>query len=92
MENTILKQNLTGRKFLCIGLEENVTKIWSHAFKVMGEYYELKLDFEHENKNNENTLLLACGEGGMKYVDASQFILLDSDEPHVLTNVWISLN
>ena len=87
--------NFTGRKFMCISLEENPLTVeeWANAFKVGSIYYECMLDSDGKNLATEmdDVVLLMDDDKNVKYADQNQFIEVEGMHS-MLNNMWIGLN
>jgi hypothetical protein len=89
--------NFTGRKFMCISLEENPNSIelWSTAFSIGSVYYELKMDSDGNNLTvkdlDVNAVLLMDENKNSIYVDREQFVEVEGMHK-IINNMWIGLN
>ena len=93
--------NFTGKKFMCISLQENpkLIELWSDGFKIGGVYYELKLDIDGQNiakqysdLNGDDEIILLMDENeNTIYADKEQFVEVEGMH-RLLNNMWIGLN
>lgn len=89
--------NFTGKKFMCISLEENPKSVeeWSSGFKIGGIYYECRLDSDGKNlilNDEKNNIILLMDENkNIIYVDYEQFVEVEGMHK-LLNNMWIGLN
>ena len=88
--------NFTGRKFMCLSLEENesIVSEWANGFSIGKIYYELILDSDGLNliDGDEDDVLLLMNENKQTmYVEKDKFI--ETKGTHkILNNMWIGLN
>lgn len=74
-----ITENLTGKKFMCLSLNENPETVeeWSNHFKINRTYNEAKKDAEGNNlvKNVDcGVLLLINDNGDTVYADKNNFV------------------
>jgi hypothetical protein len=89
--------NFTGKKFMCISLEENSKTVeeWSSGFNIGNIYYECRLDIDGKNLINNNNIdeiiLLMDENKNIIYADKTQFIEVEGMHK-LISNMWIGLN
>lgn len=91
----IAKPNITGRRFVCISVNEDPDEIgdWSNNFTIGETYLELKTDVHNENwtEGIENALLLQDNDNIGLYADANCFIEIEQVS-EIIVNNWLYLN
>ncbi len=91
----IVRTNFTGRRFICLGLEENEDNVehWSNGFTLGRTYNECQFDLEGRNRCDllENVIILFNDDRNTCYVDINMF---QETEPlaEIVLKTWICLN
>lgn len=93
----LIRNDLTGRKFVCLGTDEYYCPGWSDSFTVGCKYYECHhIEFDGSNILVEkNILFLHDDNGDLKFVDAKEFNEIDLKGVNfriVIRNAMFSLN
>lgn len=75
MIGDLVQIDLTGRKFVCLGRSEWISRGWAYGFRVGGFYYEaIHPEFKDTNVLNEKHILYLYNSfGDKKLVDAIEF-------------------
>lgn len=94
-EHAYVTTNFTGRKFMCMSLEETHGNIeeWASGFSIGNIYYECRLDSDGDNLayNDDGIAILMDDNKNTIYADINQFAEVEGMHK-MLNNMWIALN